>query len=70
MTVNQHTSAASIADVPLSFERAKQKLLPVTDEERSNMRSAIGQLNWLAGMTRPDLSFEVCQFSSSHTSSS
>ena len=31
------------------------------------MRSTIGQLNWLSGMTRPDLSFEVCQLSSKVT---
>ena len=31
------------------------------------MRSSVGQLNWLAGITRPDLSFDVCQFCSKVT---
>ena len=67
VSVNQHNFAATIADVPLSLERSKQKSSPVTEEERTSMRSTIGQLNWLSGMTRPDLSFEVCQLSSKVT---
>ena len=65
--VTQQTFASSITDIPLTPERARHKLSPVTDEERSAMRSTIGKLNWLAGISRPDLSFEVCQFSSKVT---
>ena len=64
IVVDQNSFAASITEISLSKERFKQKRSLVTDEERSMMRSVIGQLNWLAGITRPDLSFEVCQFSS------
>ena len=64
ITINQNNFAASIREIPLSNERAKQKLSPVTEEEAAKMRSVIGQLNWLAGITRPDLCFDVSQFSS------
>ena len=64
ITINQNSFATSIADIPLSAVRVRQKLSPVTEIERTDMRSTIGQLNWLAGITRPDLSFEVCQYSS------
>ena len=38
---------------------------PITKEEKESLRSVIGKLNWLAGQTRPDLSFDVCYLSSS-----
>ena len=37
----------------------------ITEEEKHSLRSTIGSLNWLAGQTRPDLSYDVCQLSSS-----
>ena len=37
---------------------------PVTDDERSRIRKTLGQLNWLAGMTRPEISFTVSDISS------
>ena len=64
ITINQDAFAASIKEISLSAERMKQKQAPVTEVEKSNMRSVIGQLNWLSGITRPDLCFDVCQFSS------
>ena len=41
---------------------------PVNDCERKEIRKAIGKLNWLAGMTRPEISFTVSDVSSRITS--
>ena len=32
-------------------------------EEKTAYRSAVGQLNWVAGISRPDISFSVCEAS-------
>ena len=40
-----------------------EKLEPVTETERKQLRAAIGQLSWAACITRPDISFSVCQLS-------
>ena len=37
---------------------------PVNDNERSQIRKMIGKLNWLAVMTRPEISFTVSEISS------
>jgi hypothetical protein len=35
----------------------------ITEQEKGQLRSRIGQLNWLSTQTRPDISYEVCQAS-------
>ena len=32
----------------------------LTEAERKKYRSATGQLNWAAGISRPDISFSIC----------
>ena len=36
---------------------------PLTEAERTQHRSVIGQLNWVAGISRTDISFSVCEAS-------
>ena len=35
----------------------------LTEAERTQYRSAVGQLNWVAGISRPDINFSVCEAS-------
>ena len=63
ITLNQNNFAASIKKITLSATSDANTLL--TDTERTTaLRSAIGQLNWLAGMSRPEISFEICNVAS------
>ena len=48
-------SARSIELIPVSAERKKNLDSPVTEEERHEMRSILGILQWLSGQTRPDI---------------
>lgn len=48
----------------LDIDKNRRTSDGVTESERTSLRAAIGQLNWIAGMSRPDLSFDVCQLSS------
>ena len=36
---------------------------PLTEAERTQHRSAIGQVNWVAGISRPGISSSVCKAS-------
>ena len=47
--------------IPVSRERSKQKEESVTEEERTDFRSVLGSLQWLATQTRGDLAFSVNQ---------
>ena len=35
----------------------------MSNEEKTSYRSAVGQLNWVAEISRPDISFSVCEAS-------
>ena len=60
--LNQKNFAASIKRITLSATSDANTLL--TDTECTALHSAIGQLNWLAGMSRPVISFEICNVAS------
>ena len=62
ITLNQNNFAASIKRITLSATSDANTLL--TDTERTALCSAIGQLNWLAGISMPDISFEICNVAS------
>ena len=36
----------------------------MNEHELHDLRSVIGQLGWIAGQTRPDLAFDLCDLSS------
>ena len=63
ISINQINYINTIQIIPISNTRRKEKLEPVTESERKQLRCAIGQLNWAAGITRPDISFAVCRWS-------
>lgn len=47
--------------IQVSKQRAQSVDDRVNDEERTDYRSVVGSLQWLASQTRPDISFEVNQ---------
>ena len=60
--VNQKSFTDSIRYLEIPKDRKNTE--PVTEAERTQLRAVIGQLNWISGVSRPDLSFDVCQLSS------
>ena len=54
----------SLMGISIDPERAKEKNSFLTIEEQRDYRSIIGQCNWVAQGTRPDLAFEVVELSS------
>ena len=43
-----------------SFGPYDERHNPITEQERTLYRTAIGQLNWVTGISRPEISFDVC----------
>ena len=50
---------SSLQLIEISRERMKEKNSPLNKDEKKELRSAVGRLNWVAGITRPDISFIV-----------
>ena len=63
ITLDQVSFAKSISPLELPPDRLLAKNAPLTDKEWSHYRVAVGQLNWLAGISHPEISFDVCQAS-------
>ena len=49
--------------ISLTKESMSDRNSPLTKTERTQYKSAVGQLNWVAGISRPDISFSVCKAS-------
>ena len=62
ISVNQNNFARSLTK--LAIPVGVDKHAPLSDSQRKNMRSKLGQLNWLANVSRPEISFDVCFLSS------
>ena len=63
ISINQNNYMSSFADTVLPILRIKDKTSPLSNEEKKLHRNAAGELNWVAGISRPDVSFSVCEAS-------
>lgn len=61
--VDQDTYINSIKPIDISAKRKSHKDQDLSDKEKTKFRALIGQLNWVATQTRPDVSFDVCELS-------
>ena len=63
VTLDQCEYAATINKIPVTGRRAAMKTSDLSEEEKTEYRSLVGQLNWIATQTRPDILFDVCELS-------
>ena len=63
-TINQIDYINSIHEIKVSdiLERSKNDKL--IQKEIISLRGALGKINWVAGMSRPEISYHVCHISS------
>ena len=61
--VDQCQYASSLKPMCLSRKRSMEKGSDLVEAEKSEYRALIGQLNWIATHSRPDVSFDVCELS-------
>ena len=62
--INQESYIKSIEPINIDRSRRLQKDATINEQEKTKLRSLIGQLNWITGVSRPDIGFGVCQLSS------
>ena len=65
IVMNQETYINCTNPISIDTTRSAQKNETLTDEELNFLRGLNGQLSWIAGISRPDLSFNSCHLSSS-----
>ena len=63
ITVSQYNYADLLAPLRMGNGRSMAKSSELSDSERKDFRSLIGQLSWIATQTRPDIAFDVCELS-------
>ena len=52
-------TAAKVRAIHLTAQRRKQRDLPATESETSQLRSVLGSLGWVGRVCRPDISYEL-----------
>ena len=69
IVIAQDDYIQQLEPVAISSSRKMQKHEPLNDVERKQYRRVVGQINWAARQTRPDLIFEVMELSMKFNSS-
>ena len=62
--IDQNSYAATLKPIPVSTARLQDKSGKISSVEEKQLRSLVGQLNWLSGISRPEISFDVSLMSS------
>ena len=61
--ISQNSYIDSIKEVILDKEQIKQVKDQLTEIDKKDYYRAVGQLNWVSGISQPDISFYVCDAS-------
>ena len=62
-TIDQIQYCNILEPMKLSRGRLNNRLSDLSKSEKTEFRSLIGQLNWVATQSRPDIAFDVCDLS-------
>ena len=63
ITIEQYKYIERIKMIEIDTKRKIQHNEPLTEQEKTVLRSKIGQLLWVNNQTRPGISFELCHLS-------
>ena len=65
--MDQIQYASSLEQMAISRERLNNKSSELSEFEKAEFSSLIGQLNWIATQPRPDIAFEACELSGAYS---
>ena len=63
ITIDQDAYIQNIKEIEINRERKIDKDSAINFDEKQQLRSTIGQLNWVSTQTRPDITFDTCEVS-------
>ena len=61
--ISQNEYISEMKEIPIARTRQARRFSPLNATEIDELKSLVGQLNWTATQTRPDLSYEVLELS-------
>ena len=61
--IDQFDYIKTLNPIKISKKRLNEKNSDLNETEKADYKAMIGQLNWIATHTRPDIAFEVCELS-------
>ena len=61
--LNQDNYISEMSLVEIQNEQSRSPDDALNEDERKQLRTVIGQLNWVVNQTRPDIAYEACQAS-------
>ena len=62
-TINQVDYINSINEIKVNDILERNKNDKLTEKEITSLRGALGKINWVARMSRPEISYQVCEIS-------
>ena len=63
ITINQIDYMNSINEIKVNDTLKRNKNDKLTQKEITSLRGALGKINWVAGMSRPEIRYHVCDSS-------
>ena len=61
--LNQDNYISEMSQVEIQNEQSTSPDDALNEDERKQLRTVIGQVNWVANQTRPDIAYKACQAS-------
>ena len=63
--IDQNEYCRQLEEIPIETPRKLQVNKPLSEEEKTHLKSAAGRIQWATSQTRPEMAYHTCQVSNS-----